>query len=552
LPHHAANGHPRRRGVFLLVLADTHLLGSQPPPLVKGIPGQPAMAIPNSFDILQAVIEATPDAIFVKDLEGRYVLVNAAAARFLDRSPDEIVGKHDLELYPEETARRFIEDDRKVLREGRPLVFEGVAQSAVGTQAYLVTKGVYRDQTGQIQGLFGISHDITDLRRAQATLEQTREALFRSQKMETVGQLTGGLAHDFNNLLAVILGNLELLRIHLKSDAHANDLIDAVTRAALHGQDLTASLLAFARRRQLNPEPIDINALIGTVVRLMSRTLARIRIITDLSDRARIALVDVAALESAILNIVLNARDAMPDGGTVRIRTFRAELSAPRATDDDPAPGTYAIVSIEDTGAGMPPEVMARVFEPFFTTKAASGGTGLGLSMVYGFAKQSGGTVSIASAPGRGTTVQLFLPVGATGSRPEAPRGRAVDEAVVARTILVVEDESEVRTTVRRQLESVGHRVLVAESAADALDIVRTTPTLDVMLSDVVLGDGLNGIDLAIAARAVRPRLRVAFISGFSAVPEAQRKIRDLGALLLGKPASIPQLASAIDSICAR
>jgi PAS domain S-box-containing protein len=509
------------------------------------------MAIPNSFDILQAVIDATPDAIFVKDLEGRYVVVNAAMARFLDRPASEIVGKKDLELYQEETARRFIEDDRQVLAAGVPLVFEGVARSPTGTQAYLVTKGVYRDQHGQIQGLFGISHDITDLRRAQETLEQTREALFRSQKMETVGQLTGGLAHDFNNILAVILGNLELLRLHLKSDAHANDLIDSVMRAALHGQDLTTSLLAFARRRQLNPEVIDINALIATVVRLLSRTLARIRIVTDLSEKARTALVDAAALESAILNIVLNARDAMPDGGTVRIRTFRAELKAPRSTDDDPAPGVYAIVSIEDTGTGMAPEVVARVFEPFFTTKAAAGGTGLGLSMVYGFAKQSGGTVSIASAPGKGTTVQLFLPLADTGSRADAPRGGSTDESVVARTILVVEDEAEVRNTIRRQLESLGHRVLVAESAADALDIINSTPTLDVLLSDVVLGTGLNGIDLAAAARGVRPTLSVAFISGFSAVPEAQQRIRDLGATLLGKPATISQLARAIDAICA-
>jgi PAS domain S-box-containing protein len=509
------------------------------------------MAIPNSFDILQAVIEATPDAIFVKDLEGRYVVVNAAAARFLDRSPAEIVGKNDLELYPEETARRFIEDDRQVMAAGAPLVFEGVARSATGTQAYLVTKGVYRDQMGRIQGLFGISHDITDLRHAQETLEQTREALFRSQKMETVGQLTGGLAHDFNNILAVILGNLELLRIHLKGDTHANDLIDSVMRAALHGQDLTTSLLAFARRRQLNPEPIDINALIGTLVRLLSRTLARIRITTDLSDKARTALVDAAALESAILNIVLNARDAMPDGGTVRIRTFRAEINAPRTTDDDPAPGAYAIVSIEDTGTGMSPEVVARVFEPFFTTKAASGGTGLGLSMVYGFARQSGGTVSIASAPGKGTTVQLFLPLAERHGRTRAPRGPAADEAVVARTILLVEDEAEVRHTIRRQLESLGHRVLVAESASDAMDVIKTTPTLDVLLSDVVLGTGLNGIDLAAAARAIRPGLNVAFISGYSAVPEAERRIRDLGATLLGKPATISQLARAIDAICA-
>ena len=368
--------------------------------------------------------------------------------------------------------------------------------------------------------------------------------------METVGQLTGGLAHDFNNLLAVILGNLELLRIHVANDRHANDLIDAVMRAAQQGQELTASLLAFARRRQLNPEPIDINALIENVVRLLSRTLARVRITTDLSEKARTALVDAAALESAVLNIVLNARDAMPDGGAVRIRTFRAQVNAPRATDDDPQPGTYSIVSIEDNGDGMAPEVVARVFEPFFTTKAAEGGTGLGLSMVYGFAKQSGGTVSIASTPGKGTTVQLYLPIAAPASTTDSARGHELEESRVARTVLLVEDEAAVRNTIKLQLESLGHSVLVADSANDALEIVRSGQALDAVLADVVLGTGLNGIDLAVAARGLRPQLPVAFMSGYISVPEAQHRIRELGAPLLGKPSTISQLARAIDAIC--
>ena len=368
-----------------------------------------AVAIPNSFDILQAVIAATPDAIFVKDLDGRYVVVNAAFARFLGRAPADVIGKHDLELYPEETARRFIADDQEVLAAGTARLFEGIATSAVGTQAYLVTKGVYRDASGRIAGIFGISHDVTELRQANEALERTREALFRSQKMEAVGQLSGGLAHDFNNVLAVILGNLELLRLHLKTDNYGCDLIDTITRAATHAQELTGNLLAFARGRQLNPQPVDVNALIERMVRLLARTLpARITVSTDLHDEARRARVDAAALEAAILNVVLNARDAMPDGGTVCLRTTRADISADSAFDL--LAGPYAVVEVEDTGEGMPPEVVAHVFEPFFTTKN-EGGTGLGLSMVHGFAKQCGGTVSISSVPGKGTTVRIFLPL---------------------------------------------------------------------------------------------------------------------------------------------
>src|SRR5438105_1516152 len=306
------------------------------------------MAIPNSFQILQAVMEATPDAIFVKDLEGRYVLVNEAAARFLGKSPDEIIGKHDLELYPEETARQFIEDDRKVLESGNPDVFEGVATSETGRQAYLVTKGVYRDRGGRILGLFGISHDITELRRAQETIEQTREALFRSQKMEAVGQLTGGIAHDFNNILAIILGNVELLRAYLPKDRYADEIIDAVLRATMHGRDLTSHLLAFSRRRLLNPQPVDVNALVAAIVKLLGRTLgASVQLTTEMAGDAGIAFVDPGALEAAVLNVALNARDAMPEGGTLTIRTARADVSDATSIDEDLKPGPYLRLALQ-------------------------------------------------------------------------------------------------------------------------------------------------------------------------------------------------------------
>ena len=373
------------------------------------------MAIDNSFDILQAVIEATPDAIFVKDLEGRYVVVNQAAARFLGRSPAEIIGKHDLELYPEATARQFIEDDRQVLASGGWRSFEGVAESAAGKQAYLVTKGVYRDPAGAILGIYGISHDVTELRLARASLEQAREALFRSQKLEAVGQLTGGIAHDFNNILSVIIGNLDLVRLHLQRSTPQHDprvfeLSDGVLRAALHGQDLISQLLAFAGRRRLNPQAIDVDRLVETMVRLVNRTLGSSIHVHAAPNGGGQAFVDPSALEAALLNVALNARDAMPEGGRVTIRTSRQEVTAAAVKDEDPSPGTYVLLEVEDTGSGMTPEVIARAFEPFFTTKGASGGTGLGLSMVYGFAKQSGGAVAIRSAPGAGTTVSMYLP----------------------------------------------------------------------------------------------------------------------------------------------
>jgi PAS domain S-box-containing protein len=509
------------------------------------------MPLPNSLEILQAVIDATPDAIFVKDLDGRYVIVNEAAARFLGTTPDEIVGKNDLELYPEQTARQFIADDQKVLASGNALSFEGVATSTQGTQAYLVTKGVYRDRDGRILGLFGISHDMTELRQAQETLEQTREALFRSQKMEAVGQLTGGIAHDFNNILAIILGNVELLRAYLPKDKYADEIIETVLRATLHGRDLTGHLLAFSRRRLLNPQPVDVNGLVQSIVRLLGRTIgATIRIVTETSGDAGVAFVDPAALEAAVLNIALNARDAMPEGGTLTIRTSKVDVTRAPSTDDDLRPGSYAALALVDTGSGMPPGVMSRVFEPFFTTKSGSRGTGLGLSMVYGFTKQSGGSVTIASEVGRGTTVSMFLPLAAGDDRGAVLIAAPMAAPAAARTILVVEDEADVRTIVRRQLESLGHRVLVAEAATEALLLLQGPAAPDVLITDVVLATGMNGIELVTAARAARPDLPVIFMSGYTAVQEAQQQIRRTGAPLLSKPFTTPQLERAISAVC--
>ena len=511
------------------------------------------MAIPNSFDILQAVIGATPDAIFVKDLEGRYVLVNEAFARFLGKSQADIVGKSDFELYTEADARAFVEADRQVLSGGEPQAFEGVATGQDGRpQTYLVSKGVYRDKDGRSLGVYGISHDITELREAHETLAHTQEALFRSQKMEAVGQLTGGLAHDFNNILAIILGNVELLQVHLPKEPYTDEIVDAVLRATLHGKDLTGHLLAFSRRRLLNPQPVDVNVVVAGIVRLLGRTLgATIGVTTSTSTDAGMAFADPAALEAAVLNLALNARDAMPDGGALTIHTSTVEITAPPETDDDLLPGPYVEIALEDTGCGMPPDVVARVFEPFYTTKAGGRGTGLGLSMVYGFAKQSGGSVKIESQVGRGTTVRLFLPLAGGELRNAATQTAPVIPSAEPRTILVVEDEPDVRTIVRRQLESLGHRVLVAEAATEALLLIQGPGAPDLLLTDVVLKTGINGIDLAEAAREARAGLPVIFMSGYTAVPEAQQRIRDTGAPLLSKPFTTPQLERAVNTVCA-
>jgi len=368
--------------------------------------------------------------------------------------------------------------------------------------------------------------------------------------MEAVGQLTGGIAHDFNNILAIILGNIELLRLHLPSDPYAAEIIEAVMRATLHGKDLTGHLLAFSRRRLLNPQPVDVNALVLSVVRLLGRTLdTTIRVVTDTSGSV-LAFADPAALEAAVLNVALNARDAMPDGGVLTIRTSSVVMTGLPTTDEDLKPGAYALLEIEDTGSGMPPDVVARVFGPFFTTKTSGRGTGLGLSMVYGFAKQSGGTVAIDSVPGRGTNFRLFLPL-AENLRAD-PLIADVPAATPAetRTVLLVEDETDVRNIVRRQLESLGHRVLIAEADTEALLLLQGPGAPDLLLTDVLLATGRNGIELAEAARAARPGLPVIFMSGYTAVPDALQRIRETGSPLLSKPFTTPQLERAVNAVC--
>jgi len=371
--------------------------------------------------------------------------------------------------------------------------------------------------------------------------------------MEAVGQLTGGIAHDFNNILAIILGNAELLRAYLPEDPYTDEIIDSVLRATLHGRDLTGHLLAFSRRRLLNPQPVDINALVSDIVRLLGRTLGAMIQITTAADcdAPVIALVDPSALEAAVLNVALNARDAMPDGGALTIRTSTVHVIETPVTDDDLKPGSYVVLALEDTGTGMPPEVAAKAFEPFYTTKTGGRGTGLGLSMVYGFTKQSGGTVTIASEPGAGTTVRMFLPLAGIEHQQSMLNTAPIEAPAVPRMILVVEDEADVRKIIRRQLESLGHHVLAAEAPTEALLLLSSPGAPDLLLTDVVLASGMNGIELAAAARAARPGLPIVFMSGFTAAPEAQQRIRETGAPLLSKPFTTRQLERAVNAVCA-
>jgi nitrogen-specific signal transduction histidine kinase/CheY-like chemotaxis protein len=381
-----------------------------------------------------------------------------------------------------------------------------------------------------------------------ATAERQQEAiLLQAQRMEAVGQLTGGVAHDFNNLLTVILGNLELLEPKLK-DELSQSLAGEAREAAEMGARLTDRLLTFARRQRLEMQSLNLNEFALGLTELLRRTIgAPIDLSTALAPDLWSTTADPGQVESAVLNLVLNARDAMPDGGRLVIETFNATVDAADvASNPGMAAGDYVVLSVADTGHGMPPEVHARAFEPFFTTKGAGKGSGLGLATIYGFARQSGGNVTIYSEVGKGTTVNLYLP--RAGRRTEEEAAAAAKPAVDTgrgETVLVVEDDERVRRLTALRLKELGYRVLEADHGAAAFAVLAETPDIDIVFSDLVMPGGISGFDLARRVRERYPGTRVILTSGYSAELLNQADVAELDLKVLRKPYRQVELARA-------
>lgn len=360
---------------------------------------------------------------------------------------------------------------------------------------------------GETLGFFVFSHEITEQKRMQA-------ALVQAQKMEAIGQLTGGLAHDFNNLLTVVIGNLAALQDHRPDDAEVNEFVEPALQSARRGVQLIKRLLTFSRQQPLEPQAVDIGRLITSLSKLVRRSLPEsIAVSTDLPS-SLYALADPGQLESALLNFALNARDAMPDGGRLHIAARPTELSTDAAAFEV-VPGAYALIEVVDNGSGMDAATLARVFEPFFTTKRFGLGSGLGLSMAYGFVKQSGGGLLIQSQPGQGTTVLMALPL----TQPESDDAAPLDEQpplVGGELVLLVEDEPNVRRIVRQQLIDLGYPVIEAENGAQALDMIEQIPDIAIVVSDIIMPGGLNGRRLAERIRHDHPAIRIVLMSGYA------------------------------------
>jgi PAS domain S-box-containing protein len=406
------------------------------------------------------------------------------------------------------------------------------------------------DPDGAIRRLAGTTQDVTERRLIERQLAQ-------AQKMEAIGNLTGGMAHDFNNVLGVIMGNLDLLQRLVRPDAAASELCGEALDGATRCAELIRRLLAFARRQSLRPQRIDVNALVGNIGRLLGRTLGEgIALRLDLHDGLWPVMADAPQLEAALVNLATNARDAMPKGGQLDIASRNVELDADYvALHPDVRPGCYALIEITDTGTGIPPEIVGRIFEPFFTTKEAGKGTGLGLSMTFGFVKQSDGHLAVYSEPGLGTTFRIYLP--RSDASAAAPAGVSDagtvmagdalvgDETAGDAAVLVVEDNARLRLAACRQLAELGYQVHQAEHAEAALAILASGERVDLLFTDVVMPGTMDGIDLARQATRLRRGLKVLLTSGFPGMRGVDQHIADCPFRLLNKPYRRDELARA-------
>jgi PAS domain S-box-containing protein len=498
-------------------------------------------ALRESMARLTAVVETAVDGFIIIDEQGRILLFNPACERLFGYSADEVMQENVKMLMPGEYSRHHDNYIENFKRSREPKII-GIGREVTGlrkdgsTFPMELSVGEARQDGESI--FVGIIHDVTARKLTEQQLQQ-------AQKMEMVGQLSGGIAHDFNNLLTVIIGNAEHLSEQLGSRKDLQRIAEDICESGERGAELTQRLLAFSRRQLLQPRAIDCHELLDSMHKLLRRTLREnIEIRTAFSPGVIMAFADRAQLESAVLNLALNAQDAMPSGGHLTVSTDLAALDASyRSLHPEVAPGLYAMIAVTDDGEGMSAEVAGRAFEPFFTTKEVGKGSGLGLSMVYGFARQSNGHVTIYSEPGLGTTIRIYLPHAAsewTGQTIEdessVPRGKE--------TVLIAEDDPFVRSSVILRVQALGYRVVAAVNGKDALAQLNANPQIDLLFTDIVMPGGMSGWELAEQARQIRPGLPVVFSSGYALETLIEQGRAPAHSIILTKPYRKAELAT--------
>lgn len=504
-------------------------------------------------DLFTAIVESMGESVLVVDRNGKEVYSNQELKRFRgDVRPDD-----DLDAWRSPTRMRIFDAQRRELApEEWPvaralrgdystnfeIIVEGMSHRQGETILAISTRSMINN-AGEVAGAVIVTRDITDLRMTERELQQ-------SQKLEAIGQLTGGIAHDFNNLLTVILANADLLAIKLVDRPDLQALANTLALAAERGAELTHHMLAFSRRQPIQPRSIDVRELVQHISALLSRALGgEIELNVTCADDLWSAQADQALLETSILNLCINARDAMGNGGRLGINLENKDVTGNEARSRDLRPGEYVKIEVTDTGEGIAPEIISRVFEPFFTTKGIGKGTGLGLSMVYGFVKQSGGGIELLSDPGAGTRAAMFLPRARASSNHVPSSSQPVAELRGAEAILVVEDDDLVRQHAYDSLASLGYRVSSASTGMDALSVLRDGKNaFDLLFTDIRMPGGMSGVTLAGLAQSAHPHLRVLLTTGYASESETAQMGDHASFALLRKPYSLLELARAVRS----
>jgi PAS domain S-box-containing protein len=509
----------------------------------------------ESEEQFRLLVQSVTDyAIYMLNVDGHVASWNAGAQHIKGYAPEEIIGRHFSDFYMEadraaglpriglETATR----NGRWENEGQRVRKDGTA-----FWAHVVIDAI-RDDAGQLVGFAKVTRDITERREAEAALQAAQATMIRSQKLEAIGQLTGGVAHDFNNLLQVVSGNLQLLSKDIAGNARAEMRVQSALAGVARGSKLASQLLAFARRQPLEPRVVNVGRLIKGMDEMLRRALGgEIEVETAIAGGLWNSLVDPDQLENAVLNLAINARDAMNSEGRLTIEASNAFLDDEYVRQhDELSAGQYVMIAVTDTGTGIPPDILERVYEPFFTTKAEDKGTGLGLAMVYGFLKQSGGHVKIYSEVGAGTTVKLYLPreVAREDTLVAAPSGEVKGGE---ETVLVVEDDDEVREVAVSMLTELGYRVVKARDAASALVVVDSGIPIDLIFTDVMMPGTLRSPDLARKAKERLPNVAVLFTSGYTQNAIVHGGRLDPGVELLAKPYTREALARKIRHVLA-
>lgn len=620
-------------------------------------------ALKRSRELLEDVIEGTSDVIYMKDLEGRYVMANSAQARLHGLTVEEIIGKTDFDLHGEAAGRKIRERDASILASGRSATYEHSVELSDGTHWFSPLKQVRRDANGDVIGLFGISRDVTERKRTEdalvklaAIVESSNDAIIgvsvdgavaswnlaaerllgfradeiigqpivtvvppecraesldslrrlkrgeavdlyetvrlhrngsrvpvslnifpirdakgeilgfagfmrdivarlrleaqlrQAQKMDAVGRLAGGIAHDFNNLLAAIKVHCELLTEQLRPGSAEHADATEICKAADRAATLTRQLLAFSRKQVMQPKIVNLNDIVAEMERMLRRIIGEnIAVTTTLQADLHLVKADPGQIEQVLMNLAVNSRDAMPDGGGLNIKTSNVLVDgAAVLRHPGLALGAYAMITVSDTGTGMTPAIQAHVFEPFFTTKEQGKGTGLGLATVYGIVMQSGGFVSVHSDPGMGTTFKIYLPQVAGTPETVKKRGSLPGLPVGTETVLIVDDEESVRSSIRRILAKCGYSTIEARDGAEALEMfAQQADTIDLVITDVVM-PGLGGRGLAEALLKIRPGLKMIFMSGYTEDAATQQGVLAPGSAFIEKPFTLQAFAKSV------